>query len=93
MSVRDIKRANLIKLALTSMKQYVAKSKEIKGDVILERLMDSDEVMIDASGQFVVTSGDAGLEFVSVDSVLRDRVEVSHYGKKQRKDGQMQALR
>ena len=65
---------------MRSLKKFAAKGKEIKGDIILERLMDSDEVIIDSNGQFQVISGDAGLEFVSVDSVQRNRVEVSHYG-------------
>ena len=50
--VKDLKNHNLKVLAVKALKKFVKKAKEIKGDVILERLLDADEVIIDDNGQF-----------------------------------------
>ena len=65
----ELKNHNLRILAAKSLKKFMKKAKEVKGDVILERLLDADEVIIDANDQFQVQNGDANLEFVAVDSV------------------------
>ena len=51
-SVKELKNHNLKVLAVKSLKKFVKKAKEIKGDVILERLLDADEVIIDDNDQF-----------------------------------------
>ena len=68
-SVKEFENHNLRVLAIKSFKKFVKKAKQVKGDVILERLLDADEVIIDANDQFQVQNGDANLEFVAVDSV------------------------
>ena len=50
--VKDLKNHNLKVLAVKALKKFVKKAKEIKGDVILERLLDADEVIIYDNGQF-----------------------------------------
>ena len=77
-----MKSHNLKLLALRSLKKFVSKAKEIKGDIILERLLDAEEVIIDDDGQFVIQNGDANLEFVSVDSVQTNKLQLNHIIKK-----------
>ena len=51
-SVKELKNHNLRVLAFKSLKKFVKKAKEVKGDVILERLLNADEVIIDMNDQF-----------------------------------------
>ena len=66
--IKQIKAENLKILAMKAFKKYTTKTREIKGDLIQERLMEAEEVILDEKNDFEVLNGNVNYEFFTVQS-------------------------
>ena len=57
---------NQKKLAMRALDKFVTKAKQIKGDPIQEKLLDSEAVIIDEDNNFVVVEHSKSIDFVPV---------------------------
>ena len=57
---------NQKKLAMRALDKFVTKAKQIKGDPIQEKLLDSEAVIIDEDNNFVVIEHSKSIDFVPV---------------------------
>ena len=54
---------------MRSFTKFVAKAKEIKGDPIQENLLNSEAVIIDENGQFIVIEHSQSIDFFSIQAL------------------------
>ena len=66
--IKAIKARALKSLAWRSVLKFVKKAKEIKGDPIQEKLLDSEAAIMDEDGNMVVEEGRSSLDFIPVAS-------------------------
>lgn len=71
--IRRMKAKLSLQVSLKSFFKFIAKAKEIKGDSIQERLLDSESVIIDENNKFVIVKPYASVDFVDVETY-----QVSH---------------